>query len=145
MDRIILIFIVNGEDVAVENSPEDSLDSARDKALTSSHNTGRPLNEWEIRNEKGELLNPKDLISTIGATNGDKFFLTLEVGFGGDPFLLLTDYDKCFYEVRTTEGDFVLCWPNAGIFHEINVEDNRSWEVGKIEARITEKHPTDEL
>lgn len=81
---MILIFLINGEDVPVETDELEFLYKARNKALADSHNTGRPAEEWEIRNEKGELLDPNTRVSFGNdLKNGSKLFLTLEVGFGG--------------------------------------------------------------
>jgi len=81
---IILIFIVNGEDVPVEANETSPIDTAKDKALAVSHNTGRPPNEWEIRNERGALLDPNTPVSDLDLINGSHLFLTLQVGFGGE-------------------------------------------------------------
>jgi len=82
--NLILIFIINGEGVPVSCNTDDYIGTARNLALSESHNTGRPPNEWEIRNEKGYLLDPELTIDDHGLKNGDKLFLTLQVGVGGD-------------------------------------------------------------
>jgi hypothetical protein len=81
--KVILIFIINGEDVPVEMSMEDILARARNKALGDSHNTGQPPDEWEIRNEKGHFLDSQSTIGSHALKNGSKLFLTLKVGLGG--------------------------------------------------------------
>lgn len=75
-----LIFIT-GEDVRVEVG-DDTLADARETALAQSHNTGRPAEEWEIRNEKGTLLPPSTSVDQF--INNERLFLTLKVGIGGD-------------------------------------------------------------
>jgi hypothetical protein len=83
MLEIDLIFIVNGEDVLVTTSLLAPMDAARNEALLKSHNTGRPLKEWEIRNERGALVDPTRTVNSHGLKPNSRFFLTLPVGLGG--------------------------------------------------------------
>lgn len=81
---MILMFIVNGEDVPVEVNPNQPLHVARSKALAQSHNTGRPHDEWEVRDITGSLI--VDLsrpIESYGFGPDTRLFLTLRVGAGG--------------------------------------------------------------
>jgi len=81
--KVTIVFVINGEDVTVEQNENAPLKAARDKALEQSGNTGRPFDEWEIRNEQGELLDPTAKIETFGFTDGVRLFLNLMVGAGG--------------------------------------------------------------
>lgn len=81
--KIKLIFIVNGEDVTIHASVEERLAVARDKALTDTHNTARPFDEWEVRAETGEFLDPEATIEALHLSSGTRLFLTLRVGAGG--------------------------------------------------------------
>lgn len=76
----LVIFIVNGEDVLVKRDFAAPLKEARDDALRESHNTFHPGERWEIRNEKGELIDPDVFYP---AKQGEKFFLSLKVAAGG--------------------------------------------------------------
>ena len=78
-----LTFIVNGEDVLISSNSESSLASARDAALIETRNTGRPLDQWEVRKESGELLDTTRLIHSFGFEERARVFVTLRVGAGG--------------------------------------------------------------
>ncbi len=83
-NQITLIFIVNGVDVRVEANVNSPLKEARNKALADSNNTGRPMDEWEIHNAAGQLLDPnKKIEELVGLTDGTRLFLNLRVGAGG--------------------------------------------------------------
>lgn len=78
-----ILFIVNGEDVWVQIEKQATLAEARDKALVESRNSGRPLEDWEIREESGVLLQPARVIEYLNFVPGVRLFLTLRVGVGG--------------------------------------------------------------
>ncbi len=82
-NKITLIFIVNGVDVPVEANIHEPLKVARNKALTDSNNTGRPMDEWEIHNDAGQALDPDKKIEDFGLADGARLFLNLKVGAGG--------------------------------------------------------------
>ncbi len=82
-NKITLIFIVNGVDVPVEANIHEPLKVARNKALTDSNNTGRPMDEWEIHNDAGQALDPDTKIVDLGLADGARLFLNLKVGAGG--------------------------------------------------------------
>src|SRR5271154_4018214 len=78
---ISLLFIVNGEDVPITALHEDQISDARDDALRISHNTGRPLEDWEIRTDTGALVPPSTRVLCFPNA---RLFLTLRVGVGGN-------------------------------------------------------------
>jgi hypothetical protein len=80
---IDLIFVVNGEDTPVRFNVKEPLHAARNKALADSGNTGRPPNEWEVRNEAGVLLEANAKLESLGLQSGTRLFLSLGVGGGG--------------------------------------------------------------
>jgi hypothetical protein len=83
---IRLVFIINGEDYAVDTNINAALISSVERALSISGNTGRrdPA-EWELRDSNGVMLemhrSPKD----FGLGDGARLFLSLRVGAGGAP------------------------------------------------------------
>ena len=81
--RIRLVFIINGVDYPVEVNVEAPLAVAVERALAESHNTGRPPDEWEVRNAAGVLLEKGRTIEDLGLKNGARLFLSLRVGAGG--------------------------------------------------------------
>jgi len=79
-----IVFIINGENVPVEELDEDEpLLVGRDRALRKSGNTGRPLEEWELRNERGDFLSPWDTPSSLDLLNHVRLFVSLRVACGG--------------------------------------------------------------
>lgn len=78
-----IVFVVNGEDVTVTANSHEPLGAARNKALAVSKNTGRPPEEWEIRNAEGTPLDPGQKIMLFGFGPRVRLFLTLKVGAGG--------------------------------------------------------------
>lgn len=75
-----LLFIVNGEDVRVPSFDYDTLGDAKHDALAISRNTGRPAEDWELRDERGVRLEPETNASLFF---GKPVFLTLAIGAGG--------------------------------------------------------------
>lgn len=82
-DKVSITFIVNGEDVLVDANPASPLHALRNKALAMSKNTGRPPDEWEIRDQRGILLSPEQSVESFHFSDGVRLFLTLRVGAGG--------------------------------------------------------------
>jgi len=78
-----LLFIINGEDVLVEAEPEETLGAARDQGLKQSRNTGRPPEDWTVRDETGKEIDPAALIESFGWPRKVRLFLSLKIGFGG--------------------------------------------------------------
>jgi hypothetical protein len=82
--RITLIFIINGENFPVEADIHALLVVAVERALVLSGNTGRrDPREWEVRDSGGVLLEVDRSIKDLGLKDGDRLFLSLQVGAGG--------------------------------------------------------------
>lgn len=81
-----LIFIVNGENIPVEAVPTELLYKARNRALELSHNTGRPYDEWEVYNERGERIRPINSLTPedLRLPAHTRLFASLRVGVGAD-------------------------------------------------------------
>lgn len=84
-NRITLIFIVNGVDHRVSANVEAPLVVAVQHALADSGNTGRPAQDWEVRNSAGVLLEQNRTLEDLHLEDGARLFLSLHVGAGGDP------------------------------------------------------------
>ncbi len=86
-----LMFIVNGEDIAVRVNRRLRLSEIMQKALKASYNTGRPLPDWQCHSASGVRLDPSRKISDLvraGLLTGEELpaqrvFLGLSVGAGG--------------------------------------------------------------
>lgn len=53
------------------------------RALAESDNTGRPPDEWEVRDASGVLLENNRTPKELGLLEGTRLFLSLRVGAGG--------------------------------------------------------------
>lgn len=82
-NKITLIFIINGVDVSIEANINQPLKAARNQALETSDNTGRPPDEWEIHNIDGQALDADGKIEDLGLVDGTRLLLSLKVGAGG--------------------------------------------------------------
>lgn len=83
-NKIILVFIINGQDFALDDvNIKAPLHVAVHKALKDSGNTGRPFDEWEVRDASGALLETNRTPQELRLTNGSRLFLSLKVGAGG--------------------------------------------------------------
>jgi hypothetical protein len=81
--KTTLVFIINGVEYPVNVNVEAPLAVAVERALVESRNTGRPPDEWEVRNPAGVLLEKGRTIEDLGLKNGTRLFLSLHVGAGG--------------------------------------------------------------
>jgi Protein of Unknown function (DUF2604) len=82
-ERIQLIFIINGQSFPVEANSRAPLLEAVRRALHESGNTGRPADEWEVRDVQGVLLPKNRTPQELNLQNGARLFLSLQVGAGG--------------------------------------------------------------
>jgi hypothetical protein len=78
-----LIFIINGEDFKVISDENAPLQLAVAQALRESGNTGRPPEEWEVRDVNGVLLEQHRTPKELQLHKGSRLFLSLKVGAGG--------------------------------------------------------------
>ena len=82
-NQIELTVIVSGSDVAVTVNPSQRVEHVIREALRESGNQGQPVDQWELRRESGEVLNPGDRVGDIGLADGDVLTLQPRVGAGG--------------------------------------------------------------
>lgn len=82
-NKITIVFVVNGQEQPEEVNIDEPLAAARNKALSDSHNTGRPPDEWAVFTEAGQELDAKAKIETFHFQPGVRLTLTLKVGAGG--------------------------------------------------------------
>ena len=82
--KVSVTVVVSGKDTAVE-IPEDSpLSAVIPKALEQTGNSGRPPQDWELKDAQGNIL---DLDKRVGDYNFSKetpIFLSLKAGVGGN-------------------------------------------------------------
>ena len=81
--KICLVFIINGVDISIEVNLDAPLIEAVQRVLEESNNTGRPPEEWEVRNVDGVLLEMNRTPKELNLQEGARLFLSLRVGAGG--------------------------------------------------------------
>ncbi len=81
--KLELAIVVNGEPTLVEANPNAPLQTVVNKALADTGNTGQPPENWELRDEAGQLLDTSRKASSFGFAPGVKLFLSLKAGIGG--------------------------------------------------------------
>lgn len=81
--KLSLVFIINGQDFPIEVNARAPLISAVQRALGETGNTGRPPEEWEVRDAGGVLLEKHRTPGDLGLRDGARLFLSLRVGAGG--------------------------------------------------------------
>lgn len=81
--KIQLVVVVNGVEAIVEGNVNAPLRTAAEHALHASGNSGRPLSEWELKDERGLLLDIDRSIGSFGFEPNALLYLTLSVGVNG--------------------------------------------------------------
>lgn len=81
--HIELVIVVNGQPTPLSASPNQPLHSLIARALAGSGNAGQPPENWELRDEPGNLLDSSAKIGSFGFAPGTKLFLNLKAGVGG--------------------------------------------------------------
>ena len=80
-----LTFVVIGEEITFPVDGRATLHAAVAEALARTKNTSRPPEEWQLRHENGKVIADQSLpVDACGFTPGDRLFLLLKVGAGGD-------------------------------------------------------------
>lgn len=68
-------FIVNGEDIFTDISPNnENIESVVRQTLETSNNTGRPIKDWQIRDNGGNLIE-----RVCELKENEKYFLSLNM------------------------------------------------------------------
>lgn len=83
MAELKLRFVVNGTDVVVGGEDDQPLLLFAEKALDKSGNLNRPLTEWEMREERGALVDQRLTPARYNFKMNEPLFLTVRTGFGG--------------------------------------------------------------
>jgi hypothetical protein len=82
--EINITVVVNGQPVPLEEvNVEEKLRAVAHMALEKSGNSGQPLDNWELRDSAGQILDLNKKVADYGITSGTKLFLNLKAGVGG--------------------------------------------------------------
>jgi hypothetical protein len=79
----VLTIIVNGVPAVVQRNENAPLISAIERALTETGNVGQPIENWELRDGAGNVLDPHGKIGSYNFPDDIKLFLSLKAGVGG--------------------------------------------------------------
>lgn len=82
-DKVELLVVVNGDEVKVKAKPDETLGEVAAKALEKSENVGQPIENWELRNEDGQILDLARTVSSYNLVDGAILSLTLKAGVAG--------------------------------------------------------------
>lgn len=82
-NKVTLTIVVNGEPVSVEANLNAPLNTVIAKALAESGNVGQPPENWELKDEAGNVLDGSKKIGDLGLASGVKLFLSLKAGAAG--------------------------------------------------------------
>ena len=80
---IDLNFVVNGQSVSVTADLGWEFREAAEKSLEESGNSGQPIDNWEIRDGSGQVIDMGTKIAQSGIKEGATLFLNLKAGVGG--------------------------------------------------------------
>lgn len=80
---VTLLIIVNGSPVHVTVNENAPLKTAVVKALEESGNTGRPIEDWQLK-FNDEVLDLSKKIKEFDFTQDSELFLSLLAGVGGN-------------------------------------------------------------
>jgi len=81
--KITLTIIVGTVPTTVETNANAALASVIEKALNEAQQIGQPPDQWELKDEPGNVLEPQKKPSDYGLLNGATLYLSLKAGIGG--------------------------------------------------------------
>ena len=82
-NHVDLVIVVSGAPEAVRINRNETLEHAVREALRESGNHGQPPEDWELRNEAGQLLALSMRSDEAGLVDGQTLFLSPKAGAGG--------------------------------------------------------------
>jgi hypothetical protein len=81
--NIVLNIVVNGRPEKVKTNTEQTVRSLMEVALAQSGNSGQPIDNWELREPGGQILDPNQTVGHYNLQPGATLFLNLKAGIGG--------------------------------------------------------------
>ncbi|XSC42759.1 DUF2604 domain-containing protein [Bradyrhizobium sp. RDT10] len=82
-DFVEITMVVNGQPVVIKAVEQQPLHVARQKALKETKNLAQPSENWEIKNEAGERLDPDKKLGEFEFGKEVTLFLSLKAGVAG--------------------------------------------------------------
>jgi hypothetical protein len=82
-DFVAITVVVNGQPVLIQAVEQQPLHVVRQKALEETKNLAQPPENWEIKNEAGDVLDPDKKVGEFGFGKEVTLFLSLKAGVAG--------------------------------------------------------------
>jgi hypothetical protein len=82
-NEVDLKIVVNGQPVEVKANLHAPLRTVMEHALLKSGNSGQPIDNWELRDTGGQILDPNRKVSDFHFADNTTLFLNLKAGVGG--------------------------------------------------------------
>jgi hypothetical protein len=81
--KICLIVLVSGVEVKIKAHGAELLRTVAEQALKKSENVGQPLENWDLRNEAGDILDLARTVHSYRLKDDSVLSLTLKAGIAG--------------------------------------------------------------
>ena len=82
-NQIDVTVVVNGSPQAEKANIHEPVHVLIKQALQDTGNSGQPIENWEMRDAAGQILDPTRKIEDYGIAQGATLFLNLKAGIGG--------------------------------------------------------------
>lgn len=82
-NKVSLTIVVNGQPTTVDANRNAPLRTVIPQALSQTGNVGQPPENWELRDQAGNLLDVEAKIGSFGFADGTRLYLNLKAGIGG--------------------------------------------------------------
>ena len=82
-NEIDITVVVNGQPTTVAGNVHAALRTIIPRALEQTGNVGQPVENWELRDTAGQVLDGDRKLSELGLATGATLFLNLKAGVGG--------------------------------------------------------------
>ena len=82
-NKITLNVVVNGTEALVQANVNEPLHVVAQRALNETHNSGRPLAEWELKDGSGRVLDLNAQVSSFQFAESTTLYLQPTVGVNG--------------------------------------------------------------
>ncbi|WP_423141111.1 DUF2604 domain-containing protein [Parablastomonas sp. CN1-191] len=77
------VVVGGGESVSIKAKLDDTLHDVAVEALKKSQNKGQPIENWDLRDEPGAVLDLARTVGSYGFASGTLLSLTLKAGVAG--------------------------------------------------------------
>ncbi|MGX9182206.1 DUF2604 domain-containing protein [Mesorhizobium sp. BHbdii] len=81
--KIEITVVVNGQATEIEANPNQPILVVVTKALENTQNLAQPAENWQLKNEAGNLLDVSKKVGEFGFADTVTLFLSLKAGVAG--------------------------------------------------------------